>query len=136
MNTERLATPALEIRTATPNDLPTIVGILAADETHARPESPDDLAPYESALREITADANSDVYVADAGGRVVGTFQLNFMRQLHYRGCLVAEIEAVYVARDWRGRGVGNRMIEHAIAEARRRGCIRLQLTTNLQRPR
>ncbi len=65
---------------------------------------------------------------------MVGTFLLYFLRQLSHRGGLVAQIESVHVASDLRRRGLGEAMMRYAVDEARRRGCHRVQLTSNKRR--
>jgi GNAT superfamily N-acetyltransferase len=50
------------------------------------------------------------------------------------QGSLVAQIEAVRVDAPARRRGIGEQMMRWAIAEARRRGCNRMQLTTHKSR--
>jgi GNAT superfamily N-acetyltransferase len=84
----------------------------------------------------MEGDPNNCVYVAELQGSVVGTFQLTFIRQLSHRGCLVAQVESVHVHSQRRSGGIGTAMLSWAIAEARRRGCIRIQLTSNLNRER
>lgn len=90
--------------------------------------------PHIAALEAITVDPNNHVYVAQAGERVVGTFQLTFIRQLSYGGCLVAQVESVFVDGSARSLGVGTAMMEFARMEAERRGALRLQLTSNVHR--
>jgi GNAT superfamily N-acetyltransferase len=51
------------------------------------------------------------------------------------RGALRAQIEAVRVAADRRGSGLGEAMLDWAIEQARRRGCALVQLTSDKQRP-
>jgi GNAT superfamily N-acetyltransferase len=65
----------------------------------------------------------------------VGTVQLSFLPGLARRGALRAQLEAVRVRADQRGRGVGAAMIGWAIEEARRRGCALVQLTSDKSRP-
>jgi GNAT superfamily N-acetyltransferase len=91
---------------------------------------------HAAAFDEIERDPNNTVYVAEAAGVVVGTFQLTFIRQLSYSGCLVAQLESVHVRESERSRGVGRAMIEWAIQHARERGALRVQLTSNLRRTR
>jgi GNAT superfamily N-acetyltransferase len=126
------------IRPAKRGDLLAIINLFADDELHVplgpTPEALND-GPYE-AFDAIVQDPNNRVYVAEAGGEVVGTFQLTFIRQLSYGGCLVAQVESVHVHSHARSRGVGQAMLEWAIAEARRRGALRIQLTSNLRRSR
>jgi GNAT superfamily N-acetyltransferase len=89
-----------------------------------------------AAFDAIAADPNNQVYVAVLDDAVVGTFQLTFIRQLSYGGCLVAQVESVFVHASARSRGVGRLMMGFARAEAERRGALRLQLTSNLRRER
>ena len=72
--------------------------------------------------------------IAELEGMVVGTFQLTFIRQLSYGGCLVAQVESVFVSSSARSRGVGGLMMEFARGEAERRGALRIQLTSNVAR--
>lgn len=88
------------------------------------------------ALAAIDGDPNNQVYVAEREGKVVGTFQLTFIRQLSYGGCLVAQVESVHVHSSQRSHGIGRLMMEFAIVEARRRGALRIQLTSNVRRTR
>jgi GNAT superfamily N-acetyltransferase len=88
------------------------------------------------AFAAIDGDPNNQVYVAEREGKVVGTFQLTFIRQLSYGGCLVAQVESVHVHSTQRSHGIGRVMMEYAIAEARRRGALRIQLTSNVRRTR
>jgi GNAT superfamily N-acetyltransferase len=91
-------------------------------------------AAHLAALDAIQADPNNQVYVAEVDGAVVGTFQLTFIRQLSYGGCLVAQVESVFVRASERSHGVGRAMLEHARREAERRGALRMQLTSNVAR--
>lgn len=125
------------IRRAEPEDLAAIIALYAEDEL-AEPRGGGGVleARYTRAFAEIGSDPNNGVYVAELDGAVVGTFQLTFIRQLSYAGCLVAQIESVIVHSEARSRGVGDGMMRWAIREARSRGCLRVQLTSNLRRER
>jgi GNAT superfamily N-acetyltransferase len=121
----------MKVRLATQQDLPDILRMLFQDQ--ATPS--DELAPgapcYAEALREMQASGTNLTYVAELDGRLVGTFMLTLIRHLLRQGSLVAQIEAVRVEAPMRGRGLGAEMMRWAIEEARRRGCSRVQLTTN-----
>ena len=125
---------AVRIDEATRADLPAIVGILARETMFGVRDSADpaDLPDYECAFAQIAADPRATLYVARLDGRVVGTFQLVFFRALLRHGTLLAHAEAVQVDPEMRGRGVGQAMMDFAIAEARRAGS--LQLASNKQR--
>ena len=124
----------MNVRRATAVDLPEILRFLfddrASPSTELGPEAP----CYAEALREMQTSDGNGTYVAEAEGRVVGTFMLTFIRHLVRQGRLVAQIEAVRVDPLVRNRGYGAEMMRWAIEEARRRGCSRVQLTTNKSR--
>ncbi|MFG3295002.1 GNAT family N-acetyltransferase [Streptomyces sp. NPDC048179] len=124
----------LEIRAAAAEDIPAIVGMLADDPLGARRESPDDLAPYLSALERLSADPHQRLVVAVREGRVVGTLQLSIIPGLSRRGATRSIIEAVRIHADERGGGLGTRFIEWAIDESRREGCQLVQLTSDQSR--
>jgi GNAT superfamily N-acetyltransferase len=124
----------LEIRAAVADDIPAIVGMLADDPLGARRESPDDLAPYLTALKRLEADPNQHLVVAVREGRVIGTLQLTIIPGLSRRGATRSIIEAVRVHADERGSGLGTRLIEWAIDESRSLDCQLVQLTSDTSR--
>ncbi len=122
------------LRPATEGDLPEILRLLFDDRATPSDELGPDAPCYAEALREMQASQVSCTYVAEVDGRVAGTFMLSFLRHLMRRGSLVAQIEAVRIDAPLRSRGFGAEMMRWAIDEARRRGCSRVQLTSNLSR--
>lgn len=124
----------LQIRAAVTDDVPAIVGMLADDPLGAQRESPDDLAPYLTALERLGADPNQHLVVAVRDGRVVGTLQLTIVPGLSRRGATRSIIEAVRIHADERGSGLGSRLIEWAIDVSRREGCQLVQLTSDTTR--
>jgi GNAT superfamily N-acetyltransferase len=124
----------MDLRPATERDLPAILELLLEDRATASEELPPDAPCYADALREMQASGSNTTYVAEEGGRIVGTFMLTFIRHLMRQGTLVAQLESVRVASDVRGHGIGEQMMRWAIAESRRRGCSRIQLTTHNSR--
>ncbi|MGW5617450.1 N-acetyltransferase family protein [Streptomyces sp. NPDC003877] len=124
----------LEVRSAVADDVPAIVAMLADDPLGAQRESPDDLAPYLTALERLTADPNQRLVVAVREGRVVGTLQLTIIPGLSRRGATRSIIEGVRVHADERGSGLGSQLIEWAIDESRKAGCRLVQLTSDTSR--
>ncbi|MEU3089558.1 N-acetyltransferase family protein [Streptomyces massasporeus] len=124
----------LEIRAAVADDVPSIVGMLADDPLGAQRESPDDLAPYLSALERLSADPNQRQVVAVREGRVVGTLQLTIIPGLSRRGATRSIVEGVRIHADERGSGLGTELIEWAIEESRGQGCQLVQLTSDKTR--
>ncbi|MFD9935402.1 GNAT family N-acetyltransferase [Streptomyces massasporeus] len=124
----------LEIRAAVADDVPAIVAMLADDPLGAQRESPDDLAPYLSALERLSTDPNQRLMVAVREGRVVGTLQLTIVPGLSRRGATRSIVEGVRIHADERGSGLGTELIEWAIEESRGQGCQLVQLTSDKTR--
>ena len=131
-----MAESDLLIRRAREADLNVLIAIFAADGVGGRGDTtdPEAFEDYLRAFHVIDASPNEQLFVAEFGGEVVGTFQVVFSRTLTGRGSLSMMIEAVQTREDVRGRGIGAAMIRHAIEEARRRGCRLVQLTSNMAR--
>lgn len=133
-----------QFRTASLEDLPQIVAMLADDAIAAvREQSTEELqgqglSAYERAFREIESDPNNRVLVtvADdgAGSPIIAVLQLTFIPSLTYRGGKRAQIEGVRVHEDWRSRGVGEALMRHAIDLAREADCALVQLATDRRR--
>jgi GNAT superfamily N-acetyltransferase len=125
------------LRPARRNDVPALVALIAADQLGATRDGvrdDADLAAYLAAFDAIDSDPAHVLAVAEAAGQIVGTLQLSFLPGLARRGALRAQIEAVRVAAGSRGSGLGAAMMAWAIDEARRRGCVLVQLTTDKSR--
>ncbi len=63
-------------------------------------------------IRELNRAANSRFLVAESGGRIVGQLTLQGGRR---RNVSHAATLGITVAREWRGRGVGHRLLEEAL---------------------
>lgn len=126
----------MNIREATRQDVPAVVSLLAQDQLGSQREVDTEPLPdeYWSAFEAIDADINNRLVVAEDGDEIVGTLQLTFLPYLTFQGGWRAQVEAVRVAENHRGQGLGRRLFEWAIEEAEQRGCHLVQLTTNKQR--
>lgn len=126
----------VKFRSARSDDLLAIVTLLADDILGQTRNPPFDADPhaYRRAFRAIEKSPDNDIIVAEQAGRIVGCFQLTFIRGLSYAGGERAQIESVRVASGLRGQSLGTRMMQHAIELARQRGCVLVQLTTDARR--
>ncbi len=128
---------AVVLRRAGVQDVRQIVALLAADQLGAHRDgvtTDDDLQPYLDAFHAIDADPAHLLLVATEGTEVLATMQLSFLPGLARRGALRAQIEAVRVREDHRGRGLGAALFAWAIDQSRRRDCAVVQLTTDSSR--
>ena len=125
-------------RKATEKDLPKIVEMIADDKLGKTRENFQLPLPkeYVNAFEAINADKNQELIVVENEGQeVVGTLQLSFLQYLTYQGGIRAQIEAVRIRKDQRGKGLGKRMFQWAIERAKERNAHLLQLTTDKKRP-
>lgn len=125
------------IRLAKEQDIPRLIELLAQLSLGAPRERTDESATdaYVSAFGEIADDPRQQLFVLEAGGRVVGSACLIVVPNLSHQGRPYAIVENVVVDADSRSVGYGELLMRHAMAEARRAGCYKLSLTSNKQRP-
>ena len=134
-----MTTTDLLIRPAGSADLAAIIALYADDDLGKLREeagrAPDQ--PYLDAFDAIDRDPNHVLAVATIGGdpRIIATLLLSFLPGLSRHGAWRAQVEAMRVARDLRGQGLGRQMIDWAVGQARARGCALVQLTSDQRRP-
>ncbi|MCJ8508355.1 GNAT family N-acetyltransferase [Rhizobium lemnae] len=121
----------LHIRRARESDLSELIRLFEEDEHGGHGDTSDEHAydDYVKAFHIIDQSLNEQLYVAEQGGEVVASFQLAFLRTLRGRGGLTGVIEAVHTRSDKRGQGIGSKLLEFAVSEAKRRGCRLVQIT-------
>jgi ribosomal protein S18 acetylase RimI-like enzyme len=126
----------ITIRPACRDDVPAIVALLADDPLGREREDLAEPLPRADwqAFDDIAAQGGNFLFVAERAGAVVGCLQLTVIPGLSRRGMKRGMIEAVRVSAACRGRGVGEELVRHAIAIARREGCGLVQLTSDNSR--
>jgi GNAT superfamily N-acetyltransferase len=122
------------IRDARPADLEDVITLLDEDAIREVSEDYSDLTPYAEAMAEIVGAQHSTVLVGELDGRIVATAQVTWQRRMMYGAGLVCQIESVRVASIVRGKGLGAELIGWIVRDAQRRGCSRVELTSNAQR--
>ena len=127
----------MDFRTATQEDLPEIVRLLADDELGAGREKYEDPLPeaYIRAFTEMDAQGGNEILLATEDGKVIGCLQLTLIPGLARLGMKRAQIEGVRVDSRYRGQKVGEALFFEAIRRAENEGCGLVQLTTDKQRP-
>lgn len=134
----------LLLRRANAEDLPAILGLMDAGRppadgpatdgpATAQPRPPGDTE--RRAFAALAANPGMEVIVVADDDRVVATMQVMVLPHVVHGGATRMQLESVHVAPDRRGHGIGSAMIRWAIDEADRRGCTRVQLTSNAGRP-
>ncbi|MBO0322388.1 GNAT family N-acetyltransferase [Muricauda sp. CAU 1633] len=126
------------IRKAEKEDVPAIVHMLANDTLGKLREAYRDPLPdtYYQAFGNIFNDPNQElVVIENEESQVIGTLQLSFIQYLTYQGGIRAQIEAVRVHENFRGKGIGKELFKWAISKSEEKGAHVVQLTTDKKRP-
>jgi GNAT superfamily N-acetyltransferase len=124
----------LVIRPATIQDLPAILALYCGlDAAYGRDLDEDGVDDLEL-WQQVIADTRQQVLVAEQGGEIAGSITLIIVPNLGHRGKPWAAVENVVVLERRRGQGVGTALMSEAGRIARRRGCYKIVLTTNLAR--
>lgn len=130
------APSSISIRRAGRDDVAAIVAMLADDHLGRSRERLEDPLPkpYFDAFERLASDPNIKLVVAEEGGSVVGCLQLCILPGLSSQGASRGLIEDVRVASNRRSRGIGEQLVQWAVAEARGRGCKLVELLTHRTR--
>ena len=127
---------SVSIRPARREDVAAIVTMLADDRLGSARERVEDPLPasYYEAFARVERDQNIQLVVAESEGRVVGCLQLAILPGLSSQGGLRGLLEDVRVASDCRSRGIGEKLVQWAVTEAKARGCNLVELLTHQTR--
>jgi ribosomal protein S18 acetylase RimI-like enzyme len=131
------AISSVTIRRAHSGDVGAIVAMLADDPLGSGRERLQDPLPpsYYQAFERVDRDPNIQLVVAqDADGAVIGCLQLCILPGLSSQGASRGLIEDVRVAARCRSRGIGEQLVQWAIAEARAKQCKLVELLTHNSR--
>lgn len=116
------------MRPAAPDDLASVVGVLAR-----RPDAAN--APvserHAAMWARMLATPDLTVYVAEGGGEIVGTTSLLVLPNLTYDCRPTAFFEPMVVAEAHRRRGVGRLLVAQVLDDARAAGCWKVQVISH-----
>ena len=128
------AISSITIRHARRDDVGVIVAMLANDPLGSARERLEDPLPasYFRAFEALEHASHIQLVVAeDEDGAVIGCLQLCILPGLSSQGASRGLIEDVRVAAHCRSRGVGEKIVQWAVAEARAKGCALVELLTH-----
>lgn len=127
-----MASDALEIRPAQTSEFDAVAALRFRWRSGERGERGLDTASFASALKEWAADRTSHTpYLAWRGGVAVGMAWLVVVNRVPGPELFRRQsgtIQSVYVVPEERGRGVGTKLVERCIEEARSQGLEYLML--------
>jgi ribosomal protein S18 acetylase RimI-like enzyme len=127
---------SVSIRPARREDVPAMIAMLADDHLGRARERVEDPLPavYYEAFERVERDPNLTLVVAESEGRVIGCLQLAVLAGISSQGGIRGLLEDVRVASDCRSRGIGEQLVQWAVAEAKARGCNLVELLTHQTR--
>jgi ribosomal protein S18 acetylase RimI-like enzyme len=131
------AISSVTIRRARRDDVGVIVAMLADDPLGSTRERLEDPLPpsYFRAFEALDRASDIQLMVAeDDEGTVVGCLQLCILPGLSSQGASRGLIEDVRVAARCRSRGIGEQLVQWAVAAARGRDCRLVELLTHHSR--
>lgn len=127
----------LSFREALEEDITALVELLADDGLGQQRE--DISKPlneaYLLAFKQINADPNNELIVAEENQHIVGMLQLTFIPYLTHIGSWRCLIEGVRIHSKYRNTGLGTKLFSWAIERAKIKECKIVQLTSDKQRP-
>lgn len=131
-----MSAESVSIRPARREDVAAIVAMLADDHLGRARERVEDPLPavYYDAFARVERDPNLTLVVAESEGRVVGCLQLEILPGISSQGGIRGLLEDVRVAADCRSRGIGEKLVQWAVTEAKARGCNLVELLTHQTR--
>ena len=124
----------IAIRRAERADLPAVLALYAQPDLDDGKVLP--IAEAEHIYAQFARYPDYTLYVAECDGRVVGSFALLVMDNLGHLGASSAIVEDVVVDPALHGEGIGQAMMGFALAEAGKKRCYKLVLSSNAKRER
>lgn len=121
-------------RQATSKDIPDIVALLADDILGQQREAPN-LQAYEVAFEKMQNQQGNYITLMLDKNSICGCYQMTIIHGLSRAGASRAHIEGVRIHQHYRGQGLGEKLFQHAIDEAKASNCQLVQLTSDLNRP-
>jgi ribosomal protein S18 acetylase RimI-like enzyme len=79
--------------------------------------------------QNLLSEANSHILVAEIGGVVVGFVNFTTRKTILHRG-LSGLIDEIIVAKSYRGKGLGKKLLSSAIEKSRQLGCCEVEVST------
>jgi GNAT superfamily N-acetyltransferase len=126
---------SITVRQAAAGDFDALLRLLdQMDESMYRGRAVADEGELRALYEAILADPDQRLFLAEDGGRLVGSAHLMVLRHFDRSLSRSAVVEGVIVARDYRRGGVGAALMRAAAEAARAAGCYKLDLTSNMAR--
>ena len=118
----------LTIRQATLGDMPHILALISQPDMSPGTSFSDQRAS--ELFKTITETPFHRLYAVESDSSIVGTFALIAIQQLSHQGAKSIVIEDIVVKTDMQGEGIGKRIMQFAVEEAKSLGCYKMILSS------
>lgn len=88
---------------------------------------------FDAAFNRNMASPNITYFLAEHEGKPIGMVSCHIQPLLHH-AALVSEIQEMYVEPEYRSQKVGNVLMEHVTAFAKKEGAIQMEVTSRATR--
>ncbi|MGK7899125.1 MAG: GNAT family N-acetyltransferase [Xenococcus sp. (in: cyanobacteria)] len=123
----------LEYKIATLADLP-ILNSLYSEMDNKSLMAEEEITKIWHQIQQVP---NYYIYLAYLENTAIGTFSLLFMPTMMHRGFhRSAILDSVVIHSDYRGQGLGSKMVQQALKISANAGCYKVTLSSNLKRDR
>ena len=126
----------IKFREATVDDVGAIIGLYSDDALGKKREADSADKRYIKAFENLQNEPNNYIYVVEKNGQVIGTAQITFISHLNRKGQKRAQIESIHIDNEYRGQGLGKKLMAFLIEQAKEQGCTIVQLTSDKTRER
>jgi len=116
----------LQIRNATKNDVPIILGLLVELE-RPKPKNDEDITIFEKRIKLYLSDSDKQMLVAQKNSEVIGLVSIVFLPRLN-RAQPELYIPELIVRKEYQKQGVGKQLINSCIEIAKAKKCHRIRL--------
>ena len=121
-----------QIRNATKNDLPIILGLLVELE-RPKPKNDEDITIFEKRIEQYLSDSDKQILVAQKHSEVVGLVSIVFLPRLN-RTHSELYIPELIVRKEYQKQGIGKQLINSCIEIGKEKNCHRIRLESGNER--
>lgn len=120
------------IRQATATDLPDLIELLKGMDEEAGIDPDEALTIW----RKVSEYPYYKVFVVEDNQRIIGTCSLIIIDNLGHKGTNLAVAESMIVCQEYRGQGIGSKLMQFVMEKAKEEHCYKLMLSSNKKRMR
>ena len=122
----------VSIKKASKNDISNILELLY-ELGRPKPQNSLETHSFEQKIQKYFSNSDKQILVAILEGNLVGVVSIIFLSRLNQK-TLEMYIPELIVAKNYRGKGIGKKMIDFCISLAKKKKCHRIRLESGNQR--